>query len=182
MHGDFVEGDEVDSASLEIVRFKENLAVKSFDCGNRDLNDFLCTSEVSKYEKENLGKTYLAYHRGKLVAYFTISWDGLRVEYLKSVKSFSRFGEMKVETIPAIKIGRLATDKRWQGKGIGRHIVRYIAGMALESQGAARLLILQTKPESVEFYRKLGFQFAYETKRERGRINRTMFIDLQDIR
>lgn len=180
MADDFVD-DEVNPDTLEIVRFKENLAVKTFDCGNRDLNDFLCTAEVAKYEAENLGKTYLVYFRGQLVAYFTISWDGLRIEYLQSVKSFSRFGEMKVETIPAIKIGRLATDRRWKGKGIGRHLVRYIAGMALESQGAARLLILQAKPESIEFYQKLGFDFVTETKRERGRLNKTMFLDLQDI-
>lgn len=168
---------------LRIERFLETRKVQSFDCGNKDLNDFLNTEEVAKYEKEGLGRTYLVYYDGELVAYFTVSFDSLRVEYLQTVKSFSELAEMRLEALPAVKIGRLAVDTNHQSLGIGRMLVRYIAGMALEMGGkmGVRLLVLQAKPESIPFYEKCGFKLTYETKRERGRLNRTMFLDLFGI-
>lgn len=74
---------DVSPIKLRIEPFLETQRVRSFDCGNADLNDFLNTEEVENYEKEGLGRTYLVFYDGDAVAYFTISSDGLRVEYLK---------------------------------------------------------------------------------------------------
>ncbi len=174
---------EVSEDLLRIERFVETRNVEAFDCGDGALNDFLCTEEVANYERENLGRTYLAYYQGELAGYFTVSNDGLRVEYLRTFKSFSKAHIMKLETIPAIKIGRLAVDRKWQNRGIGRMLIKYIAGMAIDmGRGSGiRLLILQAKPQSIDFYEKCGFQLTYETKRERGRRNRTMFLDLYSL-
>ena len=165
---------------LDIEPFRETQQVQAFDCGNKDLNDFLTTEEVRRYEQERVGRTYLVFHKGDLAAYFTVSQGGLRAEYLKTWKSFSRMAEMRLEAIPALTIGRLAVDVRRQKRGIGRALVNFIAGMALEAQGkiAVRLIILQAKPESIDFYRKCGFELTVETKREKRRVNRTMFLDL----
>ena len=179
----FAHSRAISEDALRIERFVETRNVESFDCGDKDLNDFLCTEEVVRYEQENLGRTYLAYGQGDLVAYFAVSSDGLRVEYLKTVKSFSKLARMKLETLPALKIGRLAVDVRYQNRGVGRLLIKHIAGMAMEiGRGTGiRLLILQAKPQSVSFYEKCGFQLTYEVKRERGRRNRTMFLDLYKI-
>ncbi len=53
---------------LRVERFVETRNVQSFDCGDKDLNDFLCTEEVARYDRENLGRTYLAYYEGDLAA------------------------------------------------------------------------------------------------------------------
>lgn len=55
--------------------------------------------------------------------------------------------------------------------------------MALETKGkmGVRLIILQAKPESIQFYERCGFQLTFETKREKRRRNRTMFLDLHAI-
>src|SRR6266571_3287536 len=152
---------------LRIERFLETRKVQSFDSGNKDLDDFLNTEEVTRYEEEGFGRTYLVYYQGEVVAYFTVSFDSLRVEYLKTVKSFSELAEMQLEALPAVKVGRLAVDKRFQNMGIGRMLLRYIAGMAIEMGGrmGVRLLVLQAKPESIPFYEKCGFRLTYETKR-----------------
>lgn len=180
---DFEHEARIALENLDIEPFWETETVHAFDCGNKDLNDFLSTEEVRKYEQEQVGKTYLVFFRGELAAYFTVSQGGLRVEYLKTWKSFSRMSEMKLEAIPALVIGRLAVDRRHQGKGIGRALIRYISGMALETQGTmgVRLIILQAKPDSIEFYKKCGFQLTVETARERKRKNRTMFLDLRAL-
>ena len=166
---------------LKIEPFKETSPVRSFDCGNPALNEFLNTEEVSKYQKESVGRTYLVYYEGSLVAYFTISTDAIRLEYLKNVKSFSRFSEMRLDAMPGVKLGRLAVSRDWQGRGIGRMLIVYIAGMALRGYFACRLLIVQSKPESTQFYRKCGFHSVVQTARERKRIKHTMYLDLYDL-
>ncbi|UCG71034.1 MAG: GNAT family N-acetyltransferase [Thermoplasmata archaeon] len=161
--------------------------VKSFDCGNKDLNDFLCTDEVENYEKEQLGKTTLVYYNGELVAYYTISNDLLRMDYIKTYHGFSKLDEYRIEGIPAITIGRLAVDKKWQNKGIGRVIMQRISIHALNASKYAgiRLLLVQAKKDAFDFYSKIGFQFVLDTKRERKRYKargtRTMFFDLKHL-
>lgn len=182
---DFESPAEITLDALRIEPFVETRPVETFDCGNRDLNDFLTTEEVEKYENEGLGTTHLVYFKGELVAYFTVSFGSLYVEYLKSWKSFSKIAQMKIDSIPAVMIGRLGVATAYHGRGIGRALIRYIAGLALETRGklAVRLIILQSYPESFEFYLKCGFQFTTLTKRERKRRNksRTMFFDLHAI-
>ena len=89
-----------------------------------------------------------------------------------------------VDSYPAVKIGRLATAKGWQGRGIGKAVVAYIAKSAIESGSrfGVRLLIVEAKPESIPFYERCGFELTFETARERRRRNRTMFLDLQGLR
>jgi hypothetical protein len=46
--------DPVSLADLRIEPFRENLDVRNFDSGDKDLNDFLTTHEVWSYESEVL--------------------------------------------------------------------------------------------------------------------------------
>ncbi len=166
--------------SLKVEPFRPTRDVESFDCDDRDLNEFLSKDQVSRYEAEGLGSTYLVYLQGegRLVAYFTVCTDTLRVEYLRTVKTFKPLSGIQLESIPSVKIGRLAVDKRYWGRDIGTHLLHYIAGMVMETGIAARLLTLQATPRSVGFYQRMGFELTTETRRERRRDNRTMFFDL----
>lgn len=162
-------------------RFRENADVKAFDCGNKELNDFLTTREVVNYERERLGKTYLVYWQatGELVAYFTISNDGLRLDYLHSVKSFSIPGEIRTPVIPGILIGRLAVDTRFKRRGVGSSILLYIAGLAEETAAAARIIFLEAYPESVPFYESFNFE-TIEHQKFKQRRNKLMVFDLMN--
>jgi len=174
----------IDPETLKYRQFKETQRVRDFSCGAKDLDEFLNTQEVEEYENEGLGRTVLVFRNGDLVAYFTISSEGLRIEYLRTWKSFSRMSEMRMESIPAVKIGRLAVSKKWQGKGIGRALIDHVAGMALVmgQQFGVRLLIVEARKESEDFYLKCGFELTVPTRRQRSRKNRTMFFDLAKIK
>ena len=169
--------------TLEIQPFWETQEVNAFDCGNKDLNEFLSTPQVREFERESLGSTYLVFRRGTLVGFFTVSFGSLRVEYLKTWKSFSKMAQMKLDSIPALMIGRFAVDQRHQRQMIGTALIRYVAGMALALKGkmGVRLMILEAKRGSVEFYQSCGFELTTEVKRERGKVNRTMFFDLHAV-
>lgn len=166
--------------AIRIERFRETLDVRNFDCGDPDLNNFLTTEEVAKYEREGLGKTYLVYHQadGRLAAFFTISSESLRLEYLKSVRSFSIPGEIRVESVPGIKIGRLAVATPFKRQDVGTHVLRYIAGLALHAPAAARILFLEAYPDSVKFYEAFDF-IPVEHHRFKHRRTTMMYFDLR---
>jgi len=151
------------------------------------LNDFLCSDEVATYEKQKVGRTTLVYHQGRLVAYYTISNDQLRTEYVKKHTGFSLPNEMRLEGIPAITIGRLAVSKEWQKRGLGTAIIQKIAMYALHcsTQSGIRLLLVRAKKNAFGFYEKMGFQYVIETRREKQRIQnygtKTMFFDLKTL-
>jgi len=54
--------------------------------------------------------------------------------------------------------------------------------MEIGARTGVRLLIREAKPDSVEFYRKCGFELTTMTRREKRKMNRTMFMDLQPLR
>jgi GNAT superfamily N-acetyltransferase len=178
--GDVPESIPLDE--LRIERFRETADVRRFDCGDKDLNDFLTTVEVATYEREGLGRTRLVYWQpeGRLAGYFTISSESLRLEYLRSVKSFSIPGEIRVEAVPGIKIGRLAVERSFQGHGVGSHILRFIAGLALQAPAACRILFLEAYPESVEFYQKFDFDPVAHHRFKRRRTV-MMYLDLHRL-
>ena len=48
----FTHPPEIDFTRLRFEPFtSDSLQVKSFDCGNKDLNDFLCTEETARHSE-----------------------------------------------------------------------------------------------------------------------------------
>jgi len=125
----------------------------------------------------------MVFYRGHFVAYFTLSFGELKKEYVKGIKSFSVTRTMRIESYPAIKIGRLAVQKEWQGKTIGRSLLKYAVAYGLETRvkGGLRLIIVEAEPESQGFYEKFGFILVNQTRKERKRAHKTMFFDLGSL-
>ena len=185
----FQHSDTLNPAELSFEPFKtETSQVDSFDCGNADLNEFLCTDEVINYEDEMLGKTTLVYYEGELTGYYTLSSTCLGVRYLEHKTGFRKLSEYHIKELPALLIGRLAINLKWQKKGVGRYIIQRIAMLALDqsrNQGI-RLLVVQAKEDAFDFYTKCGFDFVMESKNEmkrfKARGTRTMFFDVSSLK
>ena len=185
----FQHSDTLDPARLDFEPFRTDTSqVDNFDCGNDDLNDFLCTDEVTNYENEMLGKTTLVYYDGELTGYYTLSSTSLGVRYVQHKTGFQRLSEYRINELPALLIGRLAIDMKWQKKGVGRFIIQRIAMLALDqskNQGV-RLLVVQAKEEAFDFYTKCGFDFVMESKTEmkrfKARGTRTTFFDVSSLK
>ena len=178
-----VEGIDLDSLLIEPFK-KVTRKSSKFDCGERSLNEFLCSEEVRNYEDQLLGRTFLVFYRGDIVAYYTVSTGSLRKETIEGSRSVKDCDKLYVEEIPSIVIGRLAVDRRYQRKGIGDHLVQKIIIEALRKENfIARLVLVQAKEKAFEFYKKAGFDYVNETRRERNRFKargtRTMFFDLK---
>lgn len=184
--GLFAHPEEIDPSRLRYEPFKEDMEISKFDSGTPDLDEFICTDQVREYDRQNLGRTFVVFYESRLVGYYTLLVDGLRLEHFmdrKTRQSNVGLGRASVDKIPCVKIGRLAVQEGWKGKGVGRHIIRHIIGyaLALSESTAVRLVIAEAMPQSLEFYLKCGFQLTVETKGERKRRNRTVFFDLQEL-
>lgn len=174
------EPDRILGRDLHYVPFRGNNAVAGFSCGNEDLNEFLCTQQVVEYQKNMFGKTTLVYYTPTmdLVGYFTTASGDMEISWAKKTKGIKPL--LGMEAVPGVLIGRLATDQRWERRGIGALMVKKIARDAMQSPFAVRVLRLAAEPESIEFYRKLGFDFATE-RDNKNREKPHMFIDIRDI-
>ncbi len=180
----FAHAEDIDTEKFSHQPFRRNMAVEHFDCGSPPLNDFLNTREVHEYDKQNLGRTTLVYYENKFVAYYTTSADSLQTVYLQERKKPNQYvktGNVRVNKIPAIMIGRLAVTKEYHNRGIGRYLIGYIIGQSIElsKSMAVRIIIVESKPESIDFYLKCGFQHIVDTRKSRRQRYRTLFLDLQ---
>jgi GNAT superfamily N-acetyltransferase len=167
---------------LEFEPFRNSNQVHAFDCGDKDLNDFLNTKEVAEYQRLRLGKTWLVFIEGELVAYYTIAPGSLHVEYVKrGKKSFQPTDELRIEEIPAMKLGRFAVRKDLKRKGLGTLLMDHIKGLALNWEYPCRLIVLNALPESIPFYLEQEFVLS-EHHRMKNREQKIMFYDLEAVR
>lgn len=172
--------------NLSLKLLKENHLIKPFDCEDVDLNEFLFEKAIL-YKKEYLATTFIIENNERTVAYYSVLNDSLQVEdeYFETKSSFKRFlkkllshPKRHLRSFPALKIGRLAIDKSFKGKGLGTTIVNKLIydGLELNSSHACKLITVDAYAESLNFYEKLGFQ--YLTDSDQGQETRQMYFDL----
>ena len=142
----------------------------SFDCGEEKLNNFI-HKEISLYQRERLGITYLIHLGSKLVGFVTISMASVKTEKM----DFDENLKIRLESYPALQIGQLAIDKEHQGKGIGTKIIQWCMRQALEYSEdiGCRLLVLNSLPSSVKFYTSCNFE---QLKRQEKRREKVMYL------
>lgn len=157
------------SPKLTLRNFIDGESIsKNFNCGEETLNNFI-HKEVSAYQRERLGITYLIHFDSKLVGFVTISMAGLKTEKMEIGEKL----KIRLESYPALQIGQLAIDKKYQGQGFGKKIIQWCMSQAIEysEEIGCRLLVLNSLPSSIEFYNKCNFKQlkGQEKRREKTR-------------
>lgn len=146
------------SLAFEIHTINRHLDLDSFDCGVLALNEYLQKYARQNHER-NIGKTFVAQMKsesGKVLGFYTAVSSEIDSQMLPPPhsKGLPRY------PAPAIRVGRLAVDKRHQGRGIG------IALLIDALQRAERLsneigiygVVVDAKDDqAVRFYQKYGF-------------------------
>jgi len=134
------------------IRHKLN----SFDSSNIDLNDFL-KNDALKYQEEMAGRTYLCCGKKDIIGYVTLVTDTLEVH---AVDEKDRINGYPYQKFPCIRIARLAVDKRFERKGVGRFLLSVAIGKAISisNEIGCRYITVDSKPESLGFYEKHNFK------------------------
>lgn len=94
--------------------------LSNFSCGVDDLDEFLKEDALDQQEK-NLNVTYLAMYDDEIIGYVSILADLVKCDKLdKNIKAH-------YSDYPAVKIGRLAVDKKYARMHIGTEILDSIS-------------------------------------------------------
>ena len=128
-----------------------------FACGHAGLDDYL-KRFAGQNQRHHLVQVYVAEHEdGKVLGYYTLSAASLGHEELPESlpRRFPKY------PIPAVLIGRMASDRRARASGlrIGSRLLIHALKQALRAADAigVQCVVVDSKPEAVAFYRHFVF-------------------------
>ena len=142
----------------ELVSVKDigsKAKLKEFDCGNVHLNEFL-VRYAAKNDELGIGRTFVsADENGTVLGYFTLATA--QVSYQEIPEDFRC--RLPRYPIPALRLARLAVDKRFQGEGLGKKLLSLVFMKAVQVADITGLylIIVDAKESSKSFYKKYGF-------------------------
>lgn len=128
--------------------------IDDFNSGSNELNEWL-KRRALKNELEGASRTYVVCADKVVIAYYCLANGALA-----QTTATGRVRRNMPDPIPVIVIGRLAVDRRWQGKGIGRALLRDAilrTLQAAEIAGIRAILVHTISEEAKQFYEKCGF-------------------------
>ena len=96
----------IDFSHLTVNKLDDTIDVSQFKCRSQEIQDYL-TEYSMIFQNESLGITYIVHHNSKMVGFFTISMDSLRIKKLNTI---DQIGYDNIEHYPSIKIGQLCVD------------------------------------------------------------------------
>lgn len=105
--------------SLRIAKLDRQHAIERFDCGQGDLNLFLSRYALQN-QRANASTSYVALSADEVVGYYTLVVG--QVAYEDAPERLIK--GMAHHPVPLMVLARLATDRRWQGKGIGKGMLK----------------------------------------------------------
>ena len=147
----------MDSTDWVIEAFTAEHNCEDFDCGEPSLNNYL-TQHALLNAQRNLGQTYVALVPDDLEVwgYYTISAGSVVRD---SMPKKEKRG-ISCESIPALHLGRLAVDRRQQGKGLGEYLLMQALALSDRLAGKAGIRLVEVKAlnsKARQFYIKYGF-------------------------
>jgi GNAT superfamily N-acetyltransferase len=148
--------EKIPYCELQNVPLTKRYNITSFESTNADLNDFLKNDALPDQEWM-VSKTYLCCWKKSIAGYMTLVTDTLEVRVIDEDDGIKGYPYHKY---PCVRIARLAVNKIFERKGIGRFLMLAAIGMALDVSGmiGCRYITVDSKPESIGFYEKHGFK------------------------
>ena len=143
---------------LRIKSLREEDDLASFCSTSDELNDFL-KSDALKAQNDLISRTYLCYWKVSLTGFVTLTTDTIGYNLIEQSDGIDGYVYRKY---PAIKIARLAVDKRYKRRGIGQNLLFWAVGKAYEvsKQIGCRYITVDAKRESLDFYLKYEFKIV----------------------
>lgn len=129
----------------------------AFACGEEALDRYLRT-QATQDIRRRVASCFVAIEvaTGKLAAYYTIASASIPTPQLppEMIKRLPRY-----PALPAVRIGRLAVDLQFRGRGIGAAMLADAASRTLQAPPAVFALLVDAKnDDAVAFYRRYGFR------------------------
>lgn len=144
---------------MQFSKLDDSHDKKAFDCGNDIINHYL-KNMAKQHAKKGISKTHILHKDSQILGFYTLS--NLHIENNDNqIKGYPR-------QIPAILIGKMGVDMRYQGQGLSKLLLsqalKHIKKIADET-GIA-FAIIDAKDESLaSYYEKFSFQRSQNSLR-----------------
>jgi GNAT superfamily N-acetyltransferase len=136
------------------ARISEEHDLAHFDCGVTSLNDWLKKRGLNN-DRSGASCTYVLCDGSKVVGYYCLATGAVDRD-----EAPSALQRNMPDPIPVVVLGRLAIDHRYQGRGMGRSLLRDAvvrAKQVAEIAGAAALIVHALSEDARNFYLSWGF-------------------------
>lgn len=158
-----------DTVSIfSITSVKEDITQYSFSCGKAEEYVTFLKEKALDLEEKSISKTFVLVHNltKELIGYFSLSTDAVRLT--TEEKEESNLSDVAFMSLPAIKLGKLAINKKLSPeasrRGYGSFILDMINTFAYEvnKEGVACRFVtvdadVEYDPNTPLFYKKNGF-------------------------
>jgi predicted GNAT family N-acyltransferase len=175
----------MDLSSLSFIRLTEEYAIKPFDCGDSDLNDFLL-NDSRNYLKELLAVTYIIEDPQETIAFLSLLNDKITIRDVDNNNFWNRLRKKlpqrkRFTSYPAVKIARLGVSNNYKGAGYGKTILDYLKILfTTNNRTGCKYITVDAYKQSLKFYEKNGFNYLTEKDIEAD--TRLMYFDLALIK
>jgi len=139
---------------LEVRKLRHGDDRKRLRTGNHRLDHYFRRYAGMNQFEYRTGVSYVAAEGDRLVGFMTVSPVSVQPSEIPTG------GDTQPHELPVLRVARLGVDRRYQRKGIGKRLLLHAIQLAEEMAdriGCSGLLV-DAKPEAVEFYAGYGFQ------------------------
>ncbi|MCA8253013.1 GNAT family N-acetyltransferase [Burkholderia sp. AU31624] len=130
-------------------------ALDAFDSGEPNLDDWLKRRALRNHVS-GASRTFVVCDDQRVVAYYALASGAVDV-----AAAPGRFRRNMPDPVPVVVLARLAVDRAWQGRGLGRGLLRD-AGLrvmqAADTIGIRGLLAHALSADAQRFYLQVGFE------------------------
>lgn len=148
----------VSEEELRIEILREDHTLSGFQSRTQELVDFL-VDDALQNQMQKISLTFLFFYKEQLVGYITLLNDSIKLR--GELREFFKNKDIHYGSLPALKVGRICVDSRFERRGIGTEMIRLAYRHAEKIQkelAGCRFVTLDAKRSSLAFYEKLGFK------------------------
>lgn len=143
------------TAVRRVEKLRRDHLVEDFDCGSEELNRYLVRYALQN-QQAGAAQTYVGIAGEIIVGYHTLAVGHVMLEDAPArlTKGLAK------HPVPVMLLARLATDRRWQGQGVGKALLRDAMLRTLQAADIAgmRALAVHANDESARrFYEHFDF-------------------------
>lgn len=137
------------SEARSIEKLRREHVLDAFDCGQPDLNGWLIKHALQN-QGASAARTYMGLVNDAVVGYYCLAAG--QVEYADAPERLPK--GLARHPLPIMLLTRLAVHKDWQGKGIGRALLRDAVLRTLQAADIVgiRALVVHAKDDKARQY------------------------------
>lgn len=145
---------------MQVLPLAGNHDRQGFDCGRQELNDWL-RQVARQHQDKGLSKTFVAIREEtptRICGYYALTLAELENQHLPDA-----WRKKLPRRIPGVRLGRLAVDTQYQGKGLGELLLVDALTRARRiytEAGGIGLFVDALDTQAAGYYHRFGFQQA----------------------